>query len=87
VNYSDVQGIDSLSGVVEGDGNFDTDPLFYDSFEGDYHLLGNSPCINAGDPNTQLPYDIDGNPRTSPPDVGAYEWIGVKIFLPMVVKQ
>jgi hypothetical protein len=91
VNYSDVEGIDSLSGVAKSDTNFDADPLFYDSlggeFTGDYHLLGNSPCINNGDPDSELPYDIEGTPRTLPPDVGAYEWIGVKIFLPMVVKQ
>jgi len=86
VNYSDVQGIDGLPGIAEDIGNFDADPLFYDSYEGDYHLLGNSPCINTGDPNTQIPYDIEGSPRTPPPDVGAYEWIGVKIFLPIVVK-
>ena len=87
INYSDIQGIDGLAGVSEGVENFDADPLFVDQDYGDYHLLSNSPCINKGDPESNLVFDIEGNPRTPPPDVGAYEWIGIKIFLPMVVKK
>ncbi len=42
------------------------DPLFVDRFSGDYHLLPNSPCIDAGDPD--FPLDPDG----SRADIGAY---------------
>jgi len=42
------------------------DPLFVDRFSGDYHLLSNSPCIDAGDPS--LPKD----PDSTRSDIGAY---------------
>jgi hypothetical protein len=47
--------------------------------EGDYHLLPDSPCINAGDPN-YVPEpnetDLDGKPRViaGQIDMGAYEY-------------
>ena len=49
-----------------GDGNIQFDPLFVDQENGDYHLLENSPCIDAGDP--QSPYDPDGTIA----DIGAF---------------
>ncbi|MHC4479010.1 MAG: right-handed parallel beta-helix repeat-containing protein [Planctomycetota bacterium] len=68
VSYCDVQG------GWPGEGNIDTDPCFvepghWDSnglwFDGDYHLLPSSPCIDTGDPN-YVPgpneTDLDGNP-------------------------
>ncbi len=59
----------------------DTPDQPWDDFwvDGDYHLLEDSPCINAGDPNH--PYDpnetdLDGNPRIigGRVDMGAYEY-------------
>jgi hypothetical protein len=46
---------------------------------GDYHVLSNSPCISAGDPNyaaQQNERDLDGTPRIVGPriDMGAYEF-------------
>jgi predicted outer membrane repeat protein len=79
--YCDVQGGPSAAVVQEGctlnwgDENIDTDPCFvrpasWDTngvlIEGDYHLLEDSLCINAGDPDfTVIPNetDIDGQPR------------------------
>ncbi len=87
INYSDIQGIDGLAGVSEGVGNFDADPLFTDQELGNYHIKPSSPCIDKGTSDGAPGTDIEGNPRTPPPDVGAYEWIGVKVFLPMVVKH
>lgn len=52
ITYSDVQG----SWPVES--NIDADPLFVNPESGDYHLQANSPCIDAGDPNS--PLDPDG---------------------------
>ncbi len=40
------------------DGNIDSDPLFADPDEGDYHLTEDSPCVDAGDPDS--PEDPDG---------------------------
>jgi predicted outer membrane repeat protein len=72
VDYSCVQ--DGFSGT----GNINTDPCFVYPDSNDFHLLPNSPCINAGDPN-YIPEpnetDLDGNPRIDSGriDMGAYE--------------
>ena len=47
-------------------GNISLDPIYSDTYEGDYHLAADSPCINAGDP--QSPEDPDGTCA----DMGAY---------------
>ena len=52
INYSDIQF------GWAGNGNISADPLFIDLQNGDYHLSQNSPCIDAGDPNS--PFDPDG---------------------------
>ncbi|TSA27318.1 PKD domain-containing protein [bacterium] len=72
ISYSDIQG--GESGIVTNnngtlnwlEGNIDADPLFLDPANGDYHLTENSPCINAGDPES--PLDPDGTIA----DMGAY---------------
>lgn len=48
-----------------GDHNFDADPLFVDPDNSDYSLTENSPCIDAGDPESER--DPDGTHA----DVGA----------------
>ncbi len=53
-------------GIEPGPHDIQEDPLFVDRFSGDYHLLPNSPCIDAGDPD--FPLDPDG----SRADIGAY---------------
>lgn len=79
VNYSYVEG---LTGDLGGTGNIALDPLFVkpghwdpngtegpnDDFwvEGDWHLLQNSPCIDAGDPKYKADpnaVDFDGDKR------------------------
>jgi parallel beta-helix repeat protein len=60
VTYSDIQ-----SGW-SGEGNITSVPLFVDVDNGDYHLTMFSPCIDVGDPNSQL--DPDGTVS----DMGAY---------------
>jgi hypothetical protein len=85
IDYCDLQG--GLPGIVVspgsfvtwGPGNTDTDPLFVDAANADYHLQAESPCINAGD-NSAIPEsvvtDIDGKPRilNGIVDMGAYEF-------------
>lgn len=61
--YSDVEG------GYAGLGNFDLDPQYVDPPGGDYHLLANSPCIDAGDPSS--PADPDGTAA----DVGAFAFV------------
>ena len=89
VNYTDVQdgysgtgNIDSVPCFVElgywNDNGTPYDPRDDVWIEGDYHLLPDSPCINAGDPNyiaEPNETDLDGKPRVinSRIDMGAYE--------------
>jgi hypothetical protein len=84
VNYCNIEGgINSIqfeeSATLNwGPGNIDIDPCFIEPCSFDYHLLAESPCINAGDPN-YIPEpnetDLDGNPRINGGriDMGAYE--------------
>ncbi len=91
--YSNIQdganGIWILdSGTIDwGPGNIDVDPYFTREglwgdngfFEGDYRLLPESLCIDAGDPNyiaEPNETDLGGNPRiiNGRIDIGAYEF-------------
>jgi hypothetical protein len=86
VNYCCIQG---LTGDLGGEGNIDTDPCFvkmgyWDAngilFDGDYHLLPGSPCIDTGDPDYKPDpdeTDLDGKPRVmyGRIDIGAYEFL------------
>jgi hypothetical protein len=72
ITFSDIQG------GWAGTGNINANPLFVNAAGGNLHLLHDSPCINAGDPNF-IPEpnetDIDGDPRVigSRVDMGADE--------------
>jgi hypothetical protein len=75
VVYSDIEG-----GWI-GEGNIDEDPMFLNPSNNDYHLLNNSPCVNAGS-NSYIfwDYDLDGNPRVYDGivDMGCYECQGTE---------
>jgi hypothetical protein len=62
---------------VTTNNNITTNPKFVNSTDGDYRLVGYSPCINNGNNsyNTQ-PTDIRGEARiqNTTIDMGAYEW-------------
>ncbi len=85
ISYSDIRGgLPKISkgragvGVVWDSGNIDAQPCFFDSNNGDYHLLPDSPCIDTGDPNyiaEPNETDLDGRPRVMGGriDMGAYE--------------
>jgi len=88
ITYSNVQG------GWSGKGNIDADPRFVDPHNDDYHLLEDSPCIDAGT-DVGVYADIDGNLRPfnilgidnngefGEFDMGAYEVIVPLIELPM----
>jgi parallel beta-helix repeat protein len=62
-----------ISGSFENtSGNINSDPLFYDPANGDYHLRPNSPCINAA--NNGEYSDLDNTPTYQTCDMGAYEY-------------
>lgn len=59
-----------------GKGNFCADPLFVRPAwgeMGDYHLQPGSPALNAGMSEGAPAVDLEGHPRATPPDLGAYE--------------
>jgi hypothetical protein len=56
----------NVNGEIEGEGNIDADPLFADPENANFHLTADSPCIDAGDPES--PLDPDGTRA----DMGAF---------------
>jgi hypothetical protein len=81
INYSDIEG------GWPGTGNIDVDPLFVDASNDDYHLQVGSPCIDKGTAVGAPAYDIEDTSRDAAPDIGAYEWAGFRIFLPLTLKN
>ena len=81
-SYTCVQG---WTGQWPGVGNIGSDPYFAAPPNGGYHLLPDSPCIDAGDPN-YIPEpndtDLDGSPRiiNGRIDMGAYEYDSTMIL-------
>jgi hypothetical protein len=80
-SYSDLQG------GWSGSGNIDANPRFVDPSGGDYHLQAGSSCIDAGTSVGAPLYDIEGTPRDAAPDMGAYEWIPFRVFLPLALRD
>ncbi|MBM3329662.1 MAG: T9SS type A sorting domain-containing protein [Calditrichaeota bacterium] len=68
-DYNDVVGgrdaIAEGNGFLWGENNLDVDPLFADFDNGDYRLQPDSPCIDAGDP------DSEPDPDGTRADIGA----------------
>ncbi len=64
--------------------NLDSDPLFINPENGNFRFFSDSPCINAGTPDTlglNIPeYDLDGNQKIYDGriDMGCYEWQGTE---------
>jgi predicted outer membrane repeat protein len=91
VRYSDLQGCggsdawDAACGIDGGD-NIDADPLFLvpvdpasaPTMDGDLHVQGSSPVIDAGDDGVCPSTDLDGysRPLGAACDQGAYEFSG-----------
>lgn len=63
------------SNVTAGPHDAVADPQFVDPAGGDFHLALTSPALAAGDPNTTVATDIDGDSRPLGPDfdIGADE--------------
>ena len=54
--------------------SFNRDPLFVDTRCRDFHLGEESPARSTGDPAQSSTVDLDGNLRSYPPSMGAYEY-------------
>lgn len=53
-----------------GEGNIDSDPQFANAAQGNYHLAGSSPCVDAGDPASD--YSNEPLPNGGRVNMGAY---------------
>lgn len=73
------------SDPISGTGVITQAPLFVAPAAQDYHILASSPAVNAGI-EVGVSRDVDGDPRISPPDVGADEVVE-KIYLPLVMRS
>ena len=102
VRYSDVQRV---SGVQAGPGNINTDPLFTEGSLGNVYLAQvdsgqteTSPCVNAGDPSSAVPYGTtrtDHHPDAGIADMGWHfqatptpnpcEFFGVQVEMPLAI--
>jgi hypothetical protein len=89
ISYCDIQGGEQNVKLADGctvewgQGNIDIDPCFVNPDSNDYHLLEESPCIDAGDPEFVAgpdETDIDRNPRI----LGAKIDIGADEFVPPI---
>jgi hypothetical protein len=83
ISFSDVEGGQSSVHVepgctlVWGSGMIDSDPLFVDPVNGDFHLTFNSPCRGSGDNSAVMELtDFEGDPRIAQGtvDMGADEF-------------
>jgi uncharacterized repeat protein (TIGR01451 family) len=63
---------DGPTGNITSDNDFWGDPLFVDAPAGDYHIQPGSAAVGGGIP-AGVDFDLDGHPRGSNPDIGAYE--------------
>ena len=88
VYYSNVNGINHVRGTFNQANNLNTDPLFVNPDDGDFHLQPDSPLLDAGTALVPRPpglpaCDVEGDPRRvdsdqdgmDAPDTGADEFI------------
>jgi len=78
VDHSDIGDVDAAYGAIyqPGAGVMDSDPMFEEPANDDYHLSSFSPCIDGGK-NEGVPLsDFEGDPRVcgTTPDIGADEY-------------
>jgi hypothetical protein len=71
--------------IVSGTHNYWGNPGFVDYAAGDYHISVGSDAQDKG-VDAGVTTDRDGRPRIPPPDLGAYEWQGFRVYLPVTLR-
>ena len=72
--------------IITGTHNYWGDPAFVDPDTGDYHITVGSAAINKG-VNAGVTNDIDDDLRVDTPDIGADEWKGMQVYLPLALRD
>ncbi len=74
----------------QGEHSAYADPLFRDAPGKDFHLMADSPAVDAGTAAWAPPRDLDGRPRPvgRAPDIGPYEYRPpeIRAFLPVILR-
>ncbi len=92
ISYSDIQGCggsdtwNTACGIDNGN-NIDADPLYVDAFNGNFHLVFDSPAVDTGTSTGAPNTDLDNSPRDFLPDMGAYEYQWFRIYLTFVLRN
>jgi hypothetical protein len=84
-NYCDYNGT-AKTPPAAGAGDIAADPMFKCVLCGDYSLLFRSPCVDKGNPAGAPLVDETDSTRDGLPDIGAYEVIPRKVYLPLLKK-
>jgi hypothetical protein len=76
----------------QGQGDLTDDPLFTSGWPGvNLHLQEESPAVDAGTATGAPSHDLEGHPRDTTPDIGAYErWVWEPVawvYLPLILKE
>jgi hypothetical protein len=75
-----------LEGGYPGQGNLDINPHYVEAEADDFRLAGSSPLIDRGSPPYSTPTDLEGRLRLRQPDLGAYEFAGARLYLPLTAR-
>ena len=70
-SYNDLWNVKDLVNCQKGEKDIFSDPRFVSPAKDDFHLIGDSPCIDAGDPDAKY-NDPDGSRN----DIGALPYAG-----------
>ncbi|MBN1964024.1 MAG: right-handed parallel beta-helix repeat-containing protein [Anaerolineae bacterium] len=87
--WSNTEGDYDLPGALEpGVHDLQAAPRFVNGSAGNYHLKPDSPCVDRG-MDAGVTVDMDGHRRPigAGYDIGADEWMSIRVFVPLVRRR